>query len=65
MVISGAKKAFDVDDLKSHTQYSGASLFDSTISDFWKIFRELTEEEKVLFLRFVTSCSRPPLLGFS
>jgi len=65
IVISGAKKAFDVDDLKSHTAYKGYTSFDSNVRDFWKVFSEFTEQEKILLLKFVTSCSRPPLLGFS
>ena len=31
---------------------------------FWKVLEEFTEKEKQLLLKFVTSCSRPPLLGF-
>jgi len=65
IVISGAKKTFDVDDLKSHTTYKGYMSFDGGVKDFWKVFAEFTEEEKILLLKFVTSCSRPPLLGFS
>lgn len=65
IVMSGTKKPFDVDDLKSHTTYKGYMGFDSTVRDFWKVFAELTEQEKILVLKFVTSCSRPPLLGFS
>ena len=65
IVISGAKKKFDVEDLKSHTVYKGYMGFDGTVKDFWKVFAEFTEEEKILLLKFVTSCSRPPLLGFS
>ena len=64
-VISGSKRNFDIVDLKKHTQYKGYTSFDSTIRDFWKIFEEFTEQEKILLLKFVTSCSRPPLLGFS
>ena len=65
IVISGAKKPFDVEDLKSHTTYKGYISLDSTVRDFWKIFVEFTDQEKILLLKFVTSCSRPPLLGFS
>ena len=30
----------------------------------WKIVSEFNKEEREKFLKFVTSCSRPPLLGF-
>uniref|UniRef100_H2Y6U0 HECT-type E3 ubiquitin transferase n=1 Tax=Ciona savignyi TaxID=51511 RepID=H2Y6U0_CIOSA len=35
-----------------------------TIEIFWRVLHNFTEEEKRKFLLFVTSCSRPPLLGF-
>lgn len=31
---------------------------------FWKIVEEMSLEDQGHFLRFVTSCSRQPLLGF-
>ena len=31
---------------------------------FWKVFTEMKEKDKRSLLKFVTSCSRPPLLGF-
>eukprot|EP00127_Corallochytrium_limacisporum_P003073 Clim_evm2s146 gene=Clim_evmTU2s146 len=64
-VISGADKAIDVDDLVAHTNYSGAySPQHRVIHWFWEYVRSLNEEDKGKLLRFVTSCSRPPLLGF-
>ena len=32
--------------------------------DFWTVVSTLSEEQKRKLLKFVTSCSRPPLLGF-
>lgn len=32
---------------------------------FWQVLKEMTCEEKSLFLLYVTSCSRPPTLGFA
>ncbi len=32
---------------------------------FWQVMHELTEEERSLFLGFVTSCPRAPLFGFA
>ena len=34
------------------------------IDMFWSIVSEFSELEKRQLLKFVTSCSRPPLLGF-
>lgn len=34
------------------------------IQTFWEVVEGFTEEEKRKLLKFVTSCSRPPLLGF-
>ena len=31
---------------------------------FWRVVEGFTEREKQQLLKFVTSCSRPPLLGF-
>ena len=31
---------------------------------FWEVVEQFTEQEKQQLLKFVTSCSRPPLLGF-
>lgn len=35
-----------------------------TIILFWKILQKFTETQKKQLLKFATSCSRPPLLGF-
>lgn len=35
-----------------------------TILLFWKIIEAFTDNQKKQLLKFVTSCSRPPLLGF-
>lgn len=32
---------------------------------FWSVLNSLTQEQIKLFLKFVTSCERPPSLGFS
>ena len=32
---------------------------------FWEVLGDLTKEEKKAFLRYVTSCSKPPVGGFS
>ncbi|KAL7071225.1 hypothetical protein ACQ4LE_009425 [Meloidogyne hapla] len=66
-LISGQLSDIDLDDLKKHVQYYGG--FHSNhrlIRWFWSIVQnDFNCEERHLFLKFVTSCSRPPLLGFA
>ncbi|XP_045698199.1 ubiquitin-protein ligase E3B isoform X1 [Phyllostomus hastatus] len=66
-LISGDNAEIDLEDLKKHTVYYGGFhgshrviiwLWDILASDF-------TPSERAMFLKFVTSCSRPPLLGFA
>ncbi|KAK2865818.1 hypothetical protein Q7C36_001874 [Tachysurus vachellii] len=54
-----------LDDLKKFTNYSGGySPNHPVIKIFWDVVENFSEEEKHKLLKFVTSCSRPPLLGF-
>lgn len=65
ILISGTHTPIDVDDLKQHTTYSGGYAVDHPcIKAFWKVVTDLNETQKRQLLKFVTSCSRPPLLGF-
>lgn len=66
-LISGDNTPIDLADLRKHTKYFGGFhnnhrvvcwLWDTLEKDF-------TAEEHKLFLKFVTSCSKPPLLGFA
>uniref|UniRef100_A0A3B4B1D1 HECT-type E3 ubiquitin transferase n=1 Tax=Periophthalmus magnuspinnatus TaxID=409849 RepID=A0A3B4B1D1_9GOBI len=65
-LISGDNAEIDLDDLKKHTVYYGG--FHSShrvIIWLWDILSsDFNAEERAMFLKFVTSCSRPPLLGF-
>ncbi|XP_046391174.1 ubiquitin-protein ligase E3B [Ischnura elegans] len=66
-LISGDNAPLDLRDLRKHTQYYGG-FHDShrVISWLWDILeKDFTDEERSLFLKFVTSCSKPPLLGFA
>lgn len=64
-LISGADHEINVDDLQKHTKYgNGFTDSHATIVNFWSVVHEFTEEQKRKLLKFVTSCSRPPLLGF-
>ncbi|KGB75097.1 ubiquitin-protein ligase E3 C [Cryptococcus deuterogattii 99/473] len=63
-LIGGEEKPIDLKDLKAHCNFDGFPN-DVTPALFWKVIQGFTEEQKRALLRFVTSCSRPPLLGFS
>ncbi|XP_038056314.1 ubiquitin-protein ligase E3C-like [Patiria miniata] len=65
VLISGALVPIDLDDLKRNTKYSGGYTEDHPlIETFWKVVDAMDDEQKRALLKFVTSCSRPPLLGF-
>jgi len=65
VLISGAEIPVDVDDLKNHTKYGGDYAPNhKTIKLFWKVVRRFDDLQRRQLLKFVTSCSRPPLLGF-
>jgi len=64
-LIGGDDVAIDVTDLKKHTRYAGGyHEMSPTVRDLWAVLTELSREDLALFLKFVTSCSKPPLLGF-
>jgi len=55
----------DFAELRKFTIYkNGYKERSKTIVLFWKVCKEFTEAQRILLIRFVTSCSRPPLLGF-
>ncbi|KAI0755393.1 HECT-domain-containing protein [Daedaleopsis nitida] len=65
ILLGGVNAPIDLDDLRRHTQYGG--LYEDqhpTIQLFWQVANTLSQDERRKLLRFVTSCSRPPLLGF-
>jgi hypothetical protein len=67
MLISGEEReGFDVEDLKKHCVYSGAYTADSeTVQLFWHFVQnDMTIQDRVALLTFVTSSPRAPLLGF-
>ncbi|XP_054008078.1 ubiquitin-protein ligase E3B isoform X2 [Hylaeus anthracinus] len=66
-LISGDNVPLDLRDLRKHTQYYGG-FHDShrVVCWLWDILeKDFSEEERGLFLKFVTSCSKSPLLGFA
>lgn len=66
-LISGddSLRGFDVEALKRSMHYAAGYHPDQQIIQwFWEVLGELSTEQKHLFLKFMTSCSRQPLLGF-
>lgn len=65
VLISGAEIPVDVDDLEVHTKYGGDfGPEHRTIRHFWHVVHGFDDLQRRQLLKFVTSCSRPPLLGF-
>lgn len=65
LLISGSVDNFDVDDLRSNANYAGGYHREHYVIDmFWEILKSFSLENQHKFLKFVTGCSRGPLLGF-
>ncbi|KAG1663862.1 Ubiquitin-protein ligase E3C [Nymphon striatum] len=65
VLISGASVPIDIEDLKKNTVYSrDYSLTHPVIEKFWNVVETFDQESLRKLLKFVTSCSHPPLLGF-
>jgi ubiquitin-protein ligase E3 C len=64
VLICGDEQAFDVEDMKRHVTYSGYGHDHPTIRYFWSVVAEMTTQQRKNLLKFITSSSRPPLLGF-
>lgn len=64
-LLSGGYHDIDVDDLRSNTRYTGGySEGSRTVKLFWEVMKGFEPKERCMLLKFVTSCSRAPLLGF-
>lgn len=66
ILLSGVNTGIDVADLKANVVYNGVYDIDHpTIRHFWDVIEhDFSEADLVALVRYVTSCSRPPLLGF-
>ncbi|KAJ1623309.1 hypothetical protein T492DRAFT_1056048 [Pavlovales sp. CCMP2436] len=63
---AGDNVEVDVDDLRRHTDYKGGyHELSPTVRALWQVLRDFSNEERKAFLRFVTSSSGTPLLGFA
>lgn len=67
VVISGSMDGtVDVEDMKANTKLVGGyTIFDKSINRFWRVVKSFNNQQRSQLLRFVTSCERPPPLGFS
>jgi len=67
VLISGASDGkIDVADMRSNARYTGGySGLDKHVNRFWNIMKTFSSKHQADLLRFVTSCERPPPLGFS
>lgn len=56
----------DIDDLRQNTVYGGwdGDEANETVRTFWRVVESFDREERSALVKFVTSCARPPLLGF-
>ncbi|KAF3456410.1 hypothetical protein FNV43_RR01060 [Rhamnella rubrinervis] len=65
LLISGSLESLDVDDLRLNTNYAGGYHSDHYVIEmFWEVVKNFSLENQKKFLKFVTGCSRGPLLGF-
>eukprot|EP00549_Striatella_unipunctata_P021185 CAMPEP_0118719744 /NCGR_PEP_ID=MMETSP0800-20121206/29682_1 /TAXON_ID=210618 ORGANISM="Striatella unipunctata, Strain CCMP2910" /NCGR_SAMPLE_ID=MMETSP0800 /ASSEMBLY_ACC=CAM_ASM_000638 /LENGTH=154 /DNA_ID=CAMNT_0006627221 /DNA_START=31 /DNA_END=496 /DNA_ORIENTATION=+ len=67
VLISGPSDGkIDVTDMKANTRYAGGySGLDRQVHRFWKVVTSFDSKQQADLLRFVTSCERPPPLGFA
>ncbi|KAE8232573.1 hypothetical protein CF326_g2395 [Tilletia indica] len=65
VLVSGTEAPIDVDDLRANTVYGEYHDQDLTIQYFWDALKSFDPQMRKSFLKFVTSCPSPPLLGFA
>lgn len=65
LLISGSLDSLDFDDLRQNTNYVGGYHSEHYVIEmFWEVLKSFSLENQKKFLKFVTGCSRGPLLGF-
>lgn len=65
ILLGGSQIPIDLSNLKAHTTYGGDyHINHPTIILFWKVVDSLSENHLQSLIKFITSCPRPPLLGF-
>lgn len=64
-ILGGELRPLDLEDLKRNVSYSGGyHPSQPYVQMFWDVVAEFSPQEQGDFLKFITSCSRQPLLGF-
>jgi ubiquitin-protein ligase E3 C len=69
-LVSGTRTSIDIEDLRRNTIYGGTyvvgtdGLEHPTVQTFWKVMKDMSDDERRAVLKFVTSTPRAPLLGF-
>ncbi|GAA5926625.1 hypothetical protein JCM1841_003185 [Sporobolomyces salmonicolor] len=66
ILIGGVDEPIDVSDLRRNTVYGGwdGDENNPTITAFWSTVESFGKDDRAKLVKFVTSCARPPLLGF-
>ncbi len=65
ILLGGSKIPIDLKDFKLNTKYGGDYHMEHpTIILFWKAIESFSEPQLQCLIKFITSCPRPPLLGF-
>eukprot|EP00965_Chrysotila_dentata_P101183 3341482-Pleurochrysis_carterae.AAC.1 len=65
LVLGGSDAPLNIEDWRAHTVYSGGYYDEHpTIVAFWDAVRKFDAQKQAATLKFATSCSRPPLMGF-
>ncbi|SCV74701.1 BQ2448_7730 [Microbotryum intermedium] len=66
ILVGGIDQPIDIDDLKANTVYGGfeGEEANESVRAFWRVVESFDKEQRSKLVKFVTSCARPPLLGF-
>eukprot|EP00316_Scyphosphaera_apsteinii_P025320 CAMPEP_0119325862 /NCGR_PEP_ID=MMETSP1333-20130426/66870_1 /TAXON_ID=418940 /ORGANISM="Scyphosphaera apsteinii, Strain RCC1455" /LENGTH=130 /DNA_ID=CAMNT_0007333991 /DNA_START=47 /DNA_END=439 /DNA_ORIENTATION=+ len=65
LVLGGSDAPLNIDDWKAHTVYSGGYHPEHPVVQWlWQVLEEFDALKRAATLKFATSCSRPPLMGF-
>ena len=65
ILLGGEQTPIDPAEMKKYVIYDGFyDINHPTIVLFWQVVESFSPADRSLLLKFITSCSRPPLLGF-
>jgi ubiquitin-protein ligase E3 C len=64
-LVSGDSSGIDLQDLRQHVVYGhGFNEDHPTIQLLWRVLQSFSIDELKALIQFITSCPRPPILGF-